>query len=93
MKSEVIASHRTLFSILIGLFDILSVISVLTLWTVDPRKLSPLSDAAGVTGVFSLIGLVVLWWLLRRGAPRLASVCLLSALVGLVCSMILPAIP
>ena len=92
MKPETIVSHRTLFLVLTGLFESLLVISILTLWSVDRRRISLVEDAAGITGGFSLLGLFVLWWLLRRGDPRLASICLLSALVGLVCSMILPAV-
>jgi hypothetical protein len=92
MKPETIASHRVLFCVLIGLFDVLSVASIVVLWSVDPRR-SPFSDATAITGVFSLVGLFVLWWMLRRSEPRLALICILSALVGVVCSMILPAVP
>jgi hypothetical protein len=93
MKREAIESHRTLFCVLIGLFDLLLVVSIALAWSVDPRRLSPVSDVAGITGLFSLVGLFILWWMLRRSAPRLASICLLSGLIGLLCSMILPAVP
>jgi len=93
MKPEAIASHCTLFCVLIGLFDALLATSIVTLWSVDPRRINPLEDAAGITAGFSVLGLLVLWWLLRRGEPRLARICLLSALAGIVCSMILPAAP
>ena len=93
MKPETIGPHRTLFFVLIGLFEALLVISILTLWSVDPRRFNPIEDVAGITCGFSLLGLFVLWWLLRRGEPRLASICLLSALAGIICSMILPAVP
>jgi hypothetical protein len=93
MKPEAITAHRTLLCVLIGLFEALLVVSIWALWFIDPRRISALSDAAGITAGFSFVGLLGLWWLLRRGAPRLASICLMSALVGLVCSMILPAVP
>lgn len=93
MKTEVVASHRTLFYILIGLFEALLVISIFILWSLDPRRMNPLEDSAEVTAGFSLLGLFVLWWLLRRGEPRLARVCFLSAFAGILCSMLLPAVP
>jgi hypothetical protein len=93
MKPEVIASHRALFSVLVGLFEVLQLASLMVVWSVDPRRHAPLSDAAGITVLFSLMGLFVLWWLLRVGAPRLASICLVSALIGILCSMFLPAVP
>lgn len=93
MKPEAILSHRTLFLVLIGLFEMLLVISMLTLWSLDPRRLSPIEDVAGITWGFASLSLFVLWWLLRRGEPRLASICLLSALAGIICAMILPPVP
>jgi hypothetical protein len=92
MKPEVIASHRALFCVLVGLFGLLQVVSVLVHWSVDPRRGSPLDDAAGITGICSFVGLLILWWLLRKGASGLASICLVTALLGLVGSMLL-AIP
>lgn len=93
MKPESIASHRTLFLVLIGLFEALLATSILTLWSVDPRRINPVEDAAGIGSVFSILSLLILWWLLRRGEARLARICLLSALAGIVCSMLLPAVP
>jgi len=92
MKPGAIASHRTLFYILIGLFEVLLATSILILWSIDRRLISPFEDAAAISGGFSILGLLVLGWLLRRAEARLARVCLLSALVGFVCSMILPAV-
>jgi uncharacterized protein (TIGR03382 family) len=93
MKSETIAEHHALFCILIGLFDALLFASVIALWSIDPRRNDPVCNAAGITGVFSVAGLLILSWLLWRGSHRLALICLLSAITGLVCSMILPAVP
>ena len=93
MKPHAIEAHRGFFVVVTGLFALLQVASVLVLWSVDPRQRSPLFEAARVTGLASFVGLLALWWLLRRGAPRLASICLASALGGIVCSMLLPAIP
>ena len=92
MKREEIASHRSLFCLLIGLFDALMVISVLVIWS-DPRQRSPWSDVAGFTGLFSTVSLFVLWWLLRRAERRLASICLVSGLIGILGGMLLPAVP
>ena len=91
MKPRVIASHRAFFTVIVGLLEALQVTSIAVIWSADPQRLSPFSNAAAIIGMFSLVGLFVLWWLLRTGAPRLASICLVSALVGIVCSMILPA--
>lgn len=93
MKPQVVEAHRGLFALLAGLYGLLQVASVAVLWSVDPRGRSPLFEAAGVTGLSSFVGLLALWWLLRSGAPRLASICLASALVGMFCSMLLPAMP
>lgn len=93
MKPEVIASHRTLFGVLVACFVLLQAASVVVLWFVDPRQGSPWCETAGVTGLSSFVGLLFLWWLLQRDAPRLASVCLWSAVAGMLCSMILPAVP
>jgi uncharacterized protein (TIGR03382 family) len=93
MKPEAIASDRTLFCILIGLSDGLLAMSIVTLWFIDPRRFSGFTDAAGVTSMFSVVALLVLWWLLRRGAPRLGSICLGSALAGVVCTLFLPVVP
>jgi hypothetical protein len=93
MKPEIISLHRTLFLVLIGLFEALLVTSIMVLWSTDSRRINPLKDAADITGVFSMVGLLILWWLLRRGAPRLARISLLSALAGIIGSMILPAVP
>jgi hypothetical protein len=92
MKPEIIATHRTLFLVLIGLFEALLATSILVLWSVDPRRINPLEDAAGISGGFSVLGLLILWWLLRRSEPRLARISLLSALAGIIGSMILPAV-
>ena len=92
MKREGIASHRGLFCLLIGLFDALLVMSVLIIWS-DPRQRSAWSDVAGFTGLFSTVSLFILWWLLRRTERRLASICLVSGLVGILGGMLLPAVP
>lgn len=92
MKAEAIATHHTLFCMLIGLFDALLGISAFSLWSIDPRLDSPFSDAAEITSAFSVVSLYVMCWLLRRGAPRLALICELSALAGLIGSMLLPAV-
>jgi hypothetical protein len=83
MKPEIIALHRTLFLVLIGLFEALLVTSILVLWSVGPRWINLLEDAAGISGAFAVLGLLVLWWVLCRGAPRLARISLLSALAGI----------
>lgn len=93
MKSEYIARHRALFEVLTGGFDALLAISILSLWSVDPRWSSPYKEAAGIICIVSLVCLLTLWWFLRRGAPRLALICLLSALAGIVGFMILPPVP
>src|SRR4030095_697067 len=61
MKPEIIATHRTLFLVLIGLFEALLATSILVLWSVDPRRINPLEDAAGISGGFSGLGLFMLW--------------------------------
>ena len=93
MKADAVAAHRPLFVVLLVLFDALVVVSVLTLWSIDRRRFSPFEDAAAITLGFSVIGLLVLWWILRRSQKRLSSVCLLSAVAGFLGSIVLPAVP
>lgn len=93
MKPEIIASHRALFLALIGSFEALLATSIVVLWSVDRRRINPVGDAADICGGFSVLGLLILWWLLRRGEPRLARISLLSGLAGIIGGMLLPAVP
>ena len=93
MNPAFIPSHRGLFYALFTIFETLLVVSIVVTWTVDPRKMSPYNDAAGVAGLFGFTGLLAIWWILRRAMPRLSKVALLSALLGFLPFMLLPAIP
>ena len=93
MNSAGMCSHRGLFCALFTIFEILFAASILATWTIDPRKMSPYNDAAGIAGLFGFVGLLGIWWLLRGVMPRLAKVALLSALAGLLPFMLLPAVP
>jgi hypothetical protein len=86
-------SHRGLFYVLFTVFETLFVASIVVTWTIDPRKMRLYNDVAGIAGLFGFVGLLAIWWLLRRVMPRLARVALLSALLGLLPFMLLPAIP
>ena len=90
MKPAAVASHRCLLYGLFALFETLLVSAFVVFWLVDRRALAPISDAAGVAWLLSSAGLLIIGWLLRRGAPRLASLCLLSALAGFIGAMLLP---
>jgi hypothetical protein len=92
MNPTFVATHRGLLHVLFALFETLYVVSIVVLWSVDPRRMSSVSDAAGITFFFSFAGLLAMWWLLRRVAPRLAGIGLLSALLGFLATMLLPAV-
>ena len=94
MKPIVIESHRSLFYALFAVFETLLLAGVVALLSVDPRRMAGLYEAAGITFWFSLVGLSIASWLLRRAAPRLAWVGWVSILAGfLACSFLLPVIP
>ena len=76
MNRIAIDSHRSLFSGLFAVFELLLLVSVVALWCIDPRRMSGLDDAAGITVFF--FGLSVVSWLLRRAAPRMARVGLIT---------------
>ena len=88
-------SHLSLFYTLFALFEILLWAAVLVFWSVDPRRMpmSWLDHAAGITAWFSLLGLSIVSWLLRRAAPRVARAGWISVLAALAAGSILPAIP
>ena len=88
-----IDSHRGLFYALFGIFEALFLISVVMLWCIDPRRMSRLDEAAGITFGFSFLGLSGVCWLLRRASPRLATVGFITALAGFAACALLPAVP
>jgi len=87
-----IDTHRSLFFVIFGVFEALLLGAVVVHWSVDPRGLSGLDDAAGVTFWFSFLGLSIVSWLLRRGAPRLAVVGFATVLTCFVVCSFLPAV-
>ena len=93
MNSAGTQLHRGLFYVLFMIFEVLFVASIVVTWTIDPRKMRLYNDAAGIAGIFGFVGLLAIWWLLRRVMPRLAKVALLSALLGFLPFILLPAIP
>jgi hypothetical protein len=86
-------SHRSLSYVLFALFEILLLSAVLVIWSFNPRRMSWVEDAAGITACFSMVGLSIVSWLLRRAAPRVARVGWISVLAGLAASCLLPAVP
>lgn len=88
-------SHISLFYALFALFEVQLWVAVLVSWSVDPRQMSMswLDDAAGITAWFSLLGLSIVSWLLRRAAPRVARAGWISVLTALVAGSLHPAIP
>ena len=82
MNRVAIDLHRGLFYALFAIFETLLLAGQVVLWSVDPRRMSGLDDAAGITFWLSLVGLSVVSWLLRRAAPRLARVGAVSVLAG-----------
>jgi hypothetical protein len=91
MKLVAIQSHRGLFYALFGLFEVLLWASAVMLKQVDPRRPSGLDNAVAVALLFSFFGLLIICWLLRRAAPRLAAVGLITALAGFAFGVFLPA--
>ena len=85
-------THRSLLIVLFGIFETLFVGAVVVHWSVDPRRLPVLDEAAGITFWFSLLGLSIVSWLVRRSAPRLAAIGLATVLAGFVACSLLPAV-
>jgi hypothetical protein len=93
MNPAGIQSHRGLFYALFTIFETLLVASIVVTWTIDPRKMRLYNDAAGIAGLCGFVGLLLIWWLVRRAMPRLGKAALLSAVLGILPFMLLPAIP
>jgi hypothetical protein len=93
MNAAGILSHRGLFYVLFTIFETLFVASIVVTWTIDPQKMRLYNDAAGIAGLFGFVGLLVIWWLVSRAMPRVGKAALLSALLGILPLMLLPAIP
>jgi hypothetical protein len=93
MNRIAIDSHRSLFYALFAIFELLLLVSVVALWCIDPRRMSGLDDAAGITFWFSFFGLSVVCWLLRRAAPRMARVGLITLVGSFIAGSLLPAVP
>jgi hypothetical protein len=86
-------SHRSLFYALFGVFERLLLVSAVALWCIDPRRMSGFDEAAGITFWFSLLGLAVVAWLLRRAAPRVARVGVITVVGSFIACSLLPAVP
>jgi apolipoprotein N-acyltransferase len=93
MKPIAIDSPRSLLFALFVIFEALLVTSAVVLWCVDPRRMSGLDDAAGIAFWFSFVGLSIVCWLLRRVAPRLATVGFITVLASFAAVALLPAVP
>ncbi len=93
MNRITVESHRSLFYALFAIFEALLFGAVVVVWSVDPRQMSGIDDAAGVTIWFSLIGLSIVSWVLRRAAPRLARAGWISVLTGFIACALLPVVP
>jgi len=93
MNRIAIESHHSLLYVLFAIFEALLVTAVVVVWSVDPRRMSGVDEAAGIALFFSMIGLSILCWLLRRPAPRLARLGWVSVLLGFAACALLPAVP
>lgn len=83
MRTSITESHRTLLYVLFCLFESLLVASVLVLaFTEDRHRVSPWSDAAGLTFWFSFVGLFTVCFILRRAVRRLAVIGWLTLFAG-----------
>jgi hypothetical protein len=92
MNHLAIDTHRSLLYVLFAIFETLLLGGAVALWLVDPRRMSGLEEAAGITVCFSLLGLSTVSWLLRRVAHRLAQVGWISVLAGFVTCALLPGV-
>src|ERR1051325_4628556 len=88
-----IDSHRSLLYTLFAIFEMMLTAGAVGLWSVDPRRMPVLADAAGITFLFSLVGVSIVSWLLWHAAPRLSRVGAVSALAGVFACSLLPAVP
>lgn len=89
-------SSRGLLLVLFGICEALQIslaVYGMTLWHLDPRRLSSPDPPAATLFGFSFPGLPILSWLLRRAAPRLAALGFATAIVSLVAGSLVPAIP
>jgi hypothetical protein len=93
MKYTAVDSHRGLLYALFAIFETLLVVAVVLVYSVDPRRMSGLDDAAGIAFCFSFFGLSGISWLLRGAAPRLARVGWISVLATFLAFVLLPPVP
>jgi hypothetical protein len=90
MQKFAINTHSTLFRVLFAIFEIVFVTSLLLMVTFDDgRKISAVADLAGVGFYFGFVGLVIVSLLLRRVAPRVSALGLVTAISGIAVAMLL----
>jgi hypothetical protein len=85
-----IGSHRGLLYALFAVFEASLWSSVIAQHLVDPLGVSGVDNAAGAAFLISFVGLFVVSWLMKRVAPRLATIGFLSPFVGFIAFTILP---
>lgn len=83
MSQAFTESHRHLLLILFWVFESLLTGAVVTLFCVmDPHRISPLEEAAGLTFWFAFVGLFIVSFVLRNVCRRLANLGWISLFVG-----------
>jgi len=93
MKSTAKNSRRGLLYVLFTMFEMLLWSSVVLVRLVDPRGVSGVDNTVGVIFLFSLVGLLIVSWLLKRVTPRMATIGFFSVLTGFIAFMFLPSVP
>ncbi len=93
MNRVSINSRDSLLYTLFAVFELFVVTAGIALWSVDPRRVSGLDDGVGIAFWVSWVGLAVVSWLLRRAAPRVGFLGLMTVLGSLVTCAVLPAVP
>ncbi len=95
--NRLVASHRSLFNVLFATFEAGLWGALVTSLMIGRRRSfevrsAEVDAAAAVTFLFSLAGLAVVSWLLRRTAPRLATAGVLSFFAVILVTMLFPAL-
>jgi hypothetical protein len=82
MRQSFTERHREMLCVLFFLFESLLIVSWVIGFSTDRRNAPVVSEGAGVTFLFSLVGLLAVSLIIRRAWPRLALVGWISVFVG-----------
>jgi len=90
IKGAVADSHRALLYTLFGLFETLIIACVVLAFCVDSREQLAFEDAVGLAFWFAFVGQLIVCFILRRAARRLAIIGWLTLFAAFWCLALVP---